>query len=67
MAKWPDRVDNETMASKFKSGPKLTSNAVLVMLGSVAGGRIYKREGNYWYLLEDKPRHSTPEEGEHGS
>jgi hypothetical protein len=64
---WPECVDNETMQRKFVGGPVVKSAVlVLVSVGSPDGGRLYKREGNTWWLLDDKPKHPMPGGVEHG-
>ena len=47
-----ERISLEDMTQRFRGGPELKRSAVVAVLG----GRIYKRESDAWYLLEDKPR-----------
>lgn len=56
---YPDTISHEDMDRRFQGGPKLGKSAVLVLLGTPAGGRMYAREGSVWRLLEDRPRHGS--------
>lgn len=56
---WPTELSHEMVQQRFVGGPDI-KNWTLVMLGGVQDGRIYKREGDLWYLLDDKPRSVRP-------
>jgi hypothetical protein len=53
--RWPEVVSHEEMQRKFTPGAVLTKSAVLVLLGSPEGGRMYRREEEGWVLSDDKP------------
>lgn len=52
MSEPPEKISHEEMTKRFQGGPELKKTAVI----AVVGGRIYKREPDAWYLLENEPR-----------
>lgn len=56
----PETRTHDDVVTHFRrlGAPELKKTAVLVIIG----GRMYRREGEMWYLLENRPRHPrTPD------